>query len=107
MESGGSSVETATLGGGCFWCTEAVLLEIEGVVDMKPGYFGGHVRNSIYQQVTTGRSEHAEVVQVQFHPDIISYKEILEILHYALPYDPEPSGGIRGDTVQVSDLLPW
>jgi peptide-methionine (S)-S-oxide reductase len=79
MGSVGSSIEIATLGGGCFWCTEAVFLEIEGVVDVKPGYSGGHVRNPTYQQVTTGRTGHAEVIQVKFKPDVISYREILEI----------------------------
>jgi peptide-methionine (S)-S-oxide reductase len=79
MDTGDLSIETATLGGGCFWCTEAVFLEIEGVVDVKPGYSGGHVKNPTYQQVTTGSTGHAEVIQVRFRPEIISYREILEI----------------------------
>jgi len=74
-----SSIEVATLGGGCFWCTEAVFLEIEGVVDVKPGYSGGHVKSPTYQQVTTGETGHAEVVQIRFRPEVISYREILEI----------------------------
>jgi peptide-methionine (S)-S-oxide reductase len=71
--------EKATLGGGCFWCTEAVFLEIEGVVKVVSGYSGGHVKNPTYQQVTTGKTGHAEVIQVTFDPNVISYREILEI----------------------------
>ena len=71
--------ELATLGGGCFWCTEAVFLEIEGVEKVVPGYSGGHVKNPRYRQVTTGATGHAEVIQVTFDPEVISYREILEI----------------------------
>jgi peptide-methionine (S)-S-oxide reductase len=71
--------ELATLGGGCFWCTEAVFLEIEGIIKVVPGYSGGHVKNPTYQQVVTGNTGHAEVVQVTFNPDAITYREILEI----------------------------
>ncbi len=67
------------MGGGCFWCTEAVFLEIEGVIEVVPGYSGGHVEDPTYQMVTTGRTGHAEVIQVTFDPEIISYREILEI----------------------------
>lgn len=71
--------EMATLGGGCFWCTEAVYLEIEGVLKVVPGYSGGHVKNPTYRQVVTGTTGHAEVVQVTFDPEVISFREILEI----------------------------
>lgn len=71
--------EVATLGGGCFWCTEAVFLGIEGVLKVVPGYSGGHVKNPTYRQVTTGTTGHAEVVQVTFNPEVITYREILEI----------------------------
>ena len=71
--------ELATLGGGCFWCTEAVFLEIEGVLKVVPGYSGGHVENPTYRQVVTGATGHAEVVQVTFDPDVITFREILEI----------------------------
>ena len=56
--------ETATLGGGCFWCTEAVYLEMKGVVKVIPGYSGGNIKNPAYREVTTGRTGHAEVVQI-------------------------------------------
>lgn len=72
-------MEYATLGGGCFWCTEAVFLEIEGVEKVVPGYSGGHVENPTYQQVVTGSTGHAEVIQVSFDPEVIPYREILEI----------------------------
>jgi len=73
------NIELATLGGGCFWCTEAVFLEIEGVEKVVPGYSGGHVKNPTYNQVTSGNTGHAEVIQVTFEPEVISYREILEI----------------------------
>ncbi len=72
-------VEVATLGGGCFWCTEAVFMEIEGVLKVVPGYSGGHVENPTYRQVVTGTTGHVEVVQVTFSPEIISFREILEV----------------------------
>ena len=72
-------MEVATLGGGCFWCTEAVFLEIEGVVNVVPGYSGGHVNNPSYQQVITGTTGHTEVIQVTFDPEVIPFRKILEI----------------------------
>ncbi len=72
-------VEVATLGGGCFWCTEAVFLEIEGVGGVVPGYSGGHVKNPSYQQVISGTTGHVEVIQVTFDPEEIAFREILDI----------------------------
>ena len=71
--------EIATLGGGCFWCTEAVFLELRGVEQVEPGYAGGTVANPTYEQVCSGRTGHAEVVQVTFNPNVISYGELLKI----------------------------
>ena len=71
--------ETATLGGGCFWCLEAVYDEMEGVLSVESGYMGGHVPNPDYRTVCTGRSGHVEVVQVTFDPEVASYREILEV----------------------------
>ena len=73
------SDEVATLGGGCFWCTEAVFSGLKGVVKVEPGYSGGTIANPSYEQVCTGRTGHAEVAQVTFNPEVISYKEILEV----------------------------
>lgn len=72
-------LETATLGGGCFWCTEAVFLAVEGVESVESGYAGGQVVNPSYEQVCEGDTGHAEVVKVVFDPDVIGYREILEI----------------------------
>ena len=72
-------LEVATLGGGCFWCTEAVFSEMNGVVTVEPGYSGGELPNPTYEQVSTGTTGHAEVVQVAFDRDIISFREILEM----------------------------
>ncbi len=69
----------ATLGGGCFWCTEAVFDRIEGVRSVEAGYAGGHLWAPTYEQVCSGDTGHAEVVQVEFDPDLIGYREILEI----------------------------
>jgi peptide-methionine (S)-S-oxide reductase len=75
----GASSEVATLAGGCFWCLEAVFQDVEGVLEVMPGYAGGSVENPTYEQVSTGRTGHAESVQVTFDPGVISYREILEI----------------------------
>ena len=72
-------MEIATLAGGCFWCTEAVFKELKGVEKVEPGYAGGTVPNPTYEQVCTGRTGHAEAVQVTFDPAIISYDELLKI----------------------------
>lgn len=71
--------EIATLGGGCFWCLEAVYQQVEGVTAVESGYTGGHVDDPSYEQVCSGDTGHAEVVRVSFDPSVISYREILEI----------------------------
>ena len=71
--------EIATIGGGCFWCTEAVFQELRGVESVKSGYSGGHVRNPTYEEVCGKGTGHAEVVQVTFDPAAISFREILEV----------------------------
>lgn len=71
--------ESATLGGGCFWCLEAIFEMVEGVRQVKSGYAGGHVPNPTYRHVCTGETGHAEVVQVDFDPEVISYADVLEI----------------------------
>jgi peptide-methionine (S)-S-oxide reductase len=71
--------EKATLGGGCFWCTEAVYLQMKGVVSVVPGYSGGHVKNPSYKEVCQGTTGHAEVVQISFNPSEVSFAEILEV----------------------------
>ncbi len=81
-----ASSEVATLAGGCFWCLEAVFQEVEGVESVVPGYTGGSSINPTYEQVSTGKSGHAEAVQVTFDPAKISYREILEIFFSA--HDP-------------------
>ncbi len=69
----------ATLGGGCFWCLEAIYADIKGVVAVTSGYSGGHVANPTYQQVCAHTTGHAEVVQIKFDPTILSYRDLLEI----------------------------
>jgi peptide-methionine (S)-S-oxide reductase len=75
----GAMMETTTLGGGCFWCLEAVFDQLKGVTDVVSGYAGGQVKNPTYKQVCTGMTGHAEVVQITFDPDVVSFKDILHI----------------------------
>lgn len=72
-------LQVATLGSGCFWCTEAFFLKLNGVESVVSGYSGGKVKNPTYREVCTGLTGHAEVIQVKFNPKIISYEEILEV----------------------------
>ncbi len=74
-----TQTEMITLGGGCFWCLEAVYDRLEGVVDVVSGYAGGHLANPDYQAVCSGQTGHAEVVQVTFDPAEITFREILEV----------------------------
>jgi peptide-methionine (S)-S-oxide reductase len=73
------TIETATLGGGCFWCLEAVYLDLDGVTAVESGYAGGHVRDPSYEQVCGGETGHAEVVRVSFDTARIGYREILQV----------------------------
>ena len=74
-----STTATATFGGGCFWCLEAVYQEIDGVESVVSGYAGGEVPNPSYRQVCTGDTGHAEVVQITYDPSAISYRDLLEV----------------------------
>jgi peptide-methionine (S)-S-oxide reductase len=77
--NGSSRTEVATLGGGCFWCLEAVYEDLKGVENVESGYSGGFVENPTYRQVCSETTGHAEVVQVTFAPEVISFREILEV----------------------------
>lgn len=74
-----AKAETAVLGGGCFWCLEAVYQQMEGVVSVESGYMGGRTPDPTYRDVCTGQTGHAEVVRVSFDPAIASFKEMLEV----------------------------
>ena len=80
------NIENAVVGGGCFWCVEAVFERVEGVIDVVSGYAGGHKKNPTYKEVTSGGTGHAEVCQIMFDKDKISYDEILDIFWEA--HDP-------------------
>lgn len=71
--------EVATLGGGCFWCVEAVFKELKGVEKVESGYSGGHVEDPTYHAVCTGTTGHIEVVQVTFDPEVVSFRDILSV----------------------------
>jgi peptide-methionine (S)-S-oxide reductase len=74
-----TATEVAILGGGCFWCLEAVYLEVRGVTKVESGYMGGAVPNPSYEQVCAGATGHAEVVRLEFDPQVVAYRDLLEI----------------------------
>ncbi len=81
-----AGMQTATLAGGCFWCVEAVLEQLRGVLKVESGFAGGHVPNATYEQVCSGTTGHAEVVNVTFDPAQVSYAELLEV--FFVTHDP-------------------
>ena len=81
-----AQIEITTLGGGCFWCIEAVFQRVDGVLSVKPGYAGGHIDNPTYKQICTGTTGHAEVAQIEFDSDIIKFDQILNVFWQA--HDP-------------------
>jgi peptide-methionine (S)-S-oxide reductase len=98
--------ETATLAGGCFWCLEAVYQEMEGVLQVESGYTAGHMPNPSYEEVCSGSTGHAEAVQVQFDPDVTSYRDILEVF-FAIhdPTTPDRQGNDIG--TQYRSAIFW
>jgi peptide-methionine (S)-S-oxide reductase len=74
-----SKFQTATLAAGCFWCTEAVFQRLKGVLKVTSGYTGGTIKNPAYREICTGRTGHAEAVQIEFDSGLISFKELLEV----------------------------
>ncbi len=76
----------ATFGNGCFWCTEAIFQQLKGVESVYPGYTGGSIKNPSYREVCTGTTGHAEAIQIKYDPDVISYRELLDIFFYT--HDP-------------------
>jgi len=89
--------QIATFGGGCFWCVEAVVQRLEGVIAVESGYAGGHTINPDYRAISTGNTGHAEVVQVTFDADIISYEDLITI--FMTSHDPttqDRQGADRG-----------
>src|SRR5581483_6474336 len=73
------NLETATLAGGCFWCTEAVFKRLKGVESVMPGYAGGTIPNPTYDQVSNGNTGYAEAIQIKFDPKVISFEKILDV----------------------------
>lgn len=85
-QNGQHTLEKATVGGGCFWCLEPVFGELEGVKKVVSGYAGGHVENPSYREVCSGRTGHAEVVQITFDPGVISFRDLLDV--FFVMHDP-------------------
>ncbi len=99
-------IEKATLGGGCFWCLEAVYQELRGVRAVQSGYAGGRMPNPSYRQVCSGTTRHAEVVQIEFDPEVVSYADILRV--FFTVHDPttkDRQGADRGPQYR-SIILP-
>ena len=90
-----NKIETATLGGGCFWCVEAVYSRLPGVISVASGYSGGTLENPTYKQVCTGATGHAEVAQIRFDPEKISFDRLLEVFWQA--HDPTTLNQQGGD----------
>jgi peptide-methionine (S)-S-oxide reductase len=90
QQTSGRDREVATLGGGCFWCTEAIFDQLKGVEKIESGYSGGKVPNPSYEDVCSGNTGHAESIQITFNPKQISFKEILQI--FFTTHDPPRSG---------------
>lgn len=88
--------DTATLGGGCFWCVEAIYQELKGVISVASGYSGGIEKNPTYKEVSAGITGHAEVIQVVFDPEIVTYEEILEV--FFTTHDPTTLNRQGNDT---------
>lgn len=91
-----AKTETATIGGGCFWCAEAVFQRIPGVKSVTSGFAGGTVPNPSYEEVCTGKTGHAEVIQLKFDPSLITYEKVLEIFWEA--HDPTTLNRQGGDS---------
>jgi peptide methionine sulfoxide reductase msrA/msrB len=85
-----------TFGGGCFWCTEAIFKELKGVTEVKSGYSGGHIKNPSYREVCTGRTGHAEVIEITYDTDLVSFEELL-LIHLST-HDPTTLNRQGADT---------
>ena len=104
---GDGNLETATLGGGCFWCLEPVFEELDGVTNVIVGYAGGSVEDPSYKEVTRGTTGHAEVAQITFVPGVIRFEELLGVFYSV--HDPTTlnrQGADVGDPVSIADPLP-
>lgn len=101
-----TATQTATLGGGCFWCLEAVFQRVDGVEEVVSGYSGGHVENPSYRQVCAGETGHAEVVQVRFDPSRVTFRELLELFFQVHdPTTPDRQGADVGP--QYRSIILW
>ena len=72
-------IEKATFGAGCFWCVEAIFERLDGVIDVQVGYTGGSIKNPTYEDICTGNTGHAEVIQINYNPFVIKYETLLNI----------------------------
>ncbi len=104
--SNDKTVATAVLGGGCFWCTEAVYKRVKGILHVEPGYSGGWLENPSYEDVKTGQTGHAEVIKITFNPAEISFDEILDI--FFSTHDPTQAHRQGADTgSQYRSVIFW
>lgn len=80
------AIKEATLGAGCFWCTEAIFRRLEGVIEVFPGFSGGHIKNPAYKEVCEGRTGHVEVARIKYDTDILSFEQLLKV--FWVTHDP-------------------
>lgn len=100
---GAKALEKAILAGGCFWCTQAAFLDVDGVSKVTSGYTGGHVDNPTYQQVSSKKTGHVEGVEVLFDPSIISYSQILDIFWESIdPFDADGQFADKGSQYKTA-----
>ncbi len=93
--------ESIVLGGGCFWCTEAVFMMLKGIMSVEPGYAGGHTTHPTYEEVTGGNTGHIEVIKIEYHPDLLSFEEILHVFFETHdPTTPNQQGNDMGPQYQ-------
>lgn len=92
MEKNAARLEIATVAGGCFWCMEQPFEKLDGVIDVVSGYTGGHKENPTYEEVSSGKTGHAEAVQITFDPQKIGYSDILNVFWRQI--DPTDAGGV-------------
>ena len=96
------TLQTITLGGGCFWCTEAVFDRVRGITDVESGYTNGHTVNPSYEQICEGDTGHAEVIQIEFDPAITTYKEIIDLFWDAH----DPTSVTKEEMIKHGKLMP-
>ncbi len=99
------NIEYLTIGGGCFWCVESCFNMLKGVETVESGYSGGHKENPTYEEVCTGETGHAEVVQIAYRPNEISFEQLMEVFFFLRPNSTQPTRRRHRNTISFSYFL--